>query len=108
MYDKILILVLKLFLISSSISDKMSCIAPGCKTGYGTKGFYPPGVGAHHIPKKPDIRKKWLDAIPRANWKPTKHSRICSLVRFLSDFSHGLTVKNLFKLADWQVGHVLK
>ena len=58
----------------------MSCCAPGCKTGYGTKGTYPPGVGGHHIPKKPDIRQKWMEAIPRANWKPTKHTRICSLV----------------------------
>lgn len=57
----------------------MSCVAPGCKSGNGTKNIFPPGVGKHRFPKNPDLRQKWANAIPRKNWQPSKHSRICSL-----------------------------
>jgi len=57
----------------------MSCVVPGCKSGYGTKNVYPPGVGKHRFPKDLAIRKRWIEAIPRADWEPSEHSRICSL-----------------------------
>lgn len=64
----------------------MSCIAPGCKSGYGTKNVYPPGVGKHRFPKDLLMKKRWTDAIPRAAWEPSEHSRICSLHFDASDY----------------------
>ena len=65
----------------------MSCVVPGCKSGYGTKNVFPPGVTKHRFPKDLELRKRWRDAIPRADWEPTDHSRICSLHFDDSDYN---------------------
>ena len=65
---------------------QMSCVVPGCKSGYGTDNVYPPGVGKHRFPKNPLKRKRWANAIPRSEWEPTDHSRICSLHFDSSDY----------------------
>jgi hypothetical protein len=57
----------------------MSCVVPGCTSGYGTNNKFPPGVGKHRFPKKPELRKIWINAIPRKDWQPTESSRVCSL-----------------------------
>lgn len=65
----------------------MSCVAPNCKSGYGTKNVYPPGVGKHRFPTDPVLRKQWIAAIPRSSWEPSDHSRICSLHFDPSDYT---------------------
>ena len=63
-----------------------SCVVPGCQSGYGTKNEFPEGVGKHRFPKDPRMRELWIKAIPRADWVPTVHSRVCSLHFVKSDF----------------------
>lgn len=57
----------------------MSCVVPGCRSGYGTSGKLPPGVRIHIFPKEQKRRDLWTKAIHRANWKPSKKSAICSI-----------------------------
>lgn len=64
----------------------MSCVVPGCKSGYGTDNKIDPGVSLHRFPKDPELKKKWCSAIPRANWEPSDYSRICSLHFDASDY----------------------
>ncbi|XP_067130144.1 gastrula zinc finger protein XlCGF57.1-like [Centruroides vittatus] len=33
--------------------------------------------GGHKFPKNPALRKKWIHAVKRANWKPTSSSLVC-------------------------------
>lgn len=63
----------------------MSCVAPGCKVGYGTSKL-PPGVTRHVFPKDPARLEAWIKAVPRDNWKPAPNSVICSLHFESSDF----------------------
>ena len=72
----------------------MSCVVPGCKTGYGTKKKFPPGVGKHRFPKDPCLRETWIKAIPRSDWMPSSHSVICSLHFEKSDFKAERTDTN--------------
>jgi len=64
----------------------MSCIVPGCKSGYGTENKIAAGVVLHRFPKDSDQRRKWCLAIPRANWQPSEYSRICSIHFDPSDY----------------------
>ena len=57
----------------------MSCVVPGCKSGYGYQSKLPEGVRKHRFPKDPKIREVWRKAIPRQNWEPTDSSIVCSL-----------------------------
>ena len=63
-----------------------SCVVPGCQSGYGSKNQFPAGIGKHRFPKDPRMRELWIKAIPRADWSPTVHSRVCSLHFDKSDF----------------------
>ena len=72
----------------------MSCVVPGCQTGYGTKKTFPQGVGKHRFPKDPSLRETWLKAIPRSDWMPSSHSVICSLHFEKSDFKTERTDSN--------------
>ncbi|XP_035207555.1 THAP domain-containing protein 2-like [Stegodyphus dumicola] len=51
------------------------CCVPGCKENY--KGQ--PKVSIFRFPRDPDLRKKWIMAIHRKNFQPTKASRVCEL-----------------------------
>ena len=46
------------------------CVVPGCKTGYKLKEDQnfkmPPNVTTHAFPKEPELKKRWLRAIPRS------------------------------------------
>ena len=64
----------------------MSCVVPGCKSGYGYQSKLPEGVRKHRFPKDPVIRDIWRKAIPRQNWEPTDSSIICSLHFHDSDY----------------------
>lgn len=45
----------------------------GCKNTYGVEG-----VSFHFFPKCDKMRRRWAAAMKRANWTPTKSSRLCS------------------------------
>ena len=75
----------------------MSCVVPGCKSGYGTKSKFPPGVSKHHFPKDEASRECWRKAIPRENWTPTDSSVICGLHFEESDFLSERDDKNVYR-----------
>ena len=51
------------------------CVAVGCKNTAKKGSEY----SFHHFPhQNPNLLKKWVHAIRRKQWKPTKHSFICS------------------------------
>ena len=57
----------------------MSCVAPGCKSGYGSDCKLPPGVTKHIFPKDEISRRAWIEAVPRDDWEPSNSSILCSL-----------------------------
>jgi len=77
----------------------MSCVAPGCKIGYGSSKP-PPGVTKHIFPKDPERLEAWIRAVPRDNWRPAKNAVICSLHFESRDFkiesSRGVTLCDTF------------
>ena len=69
------------------------CSVFGCRSGYRkSKGESQqsepdqPKPTLHSFPKDDAILRKWLRAIPRQNFVPTKNSRICSVHFQPSDF----------------------
>uniref|UniRef100_A0A0K2TV72 THAP domaincontaining protein 5like [Acyrthosiphon pisum] n=1 Tax=Lepeophtheirus salmonis TaxID=72036 RepID=A0A0K2TV72_LEPSM len=64
----------------------LTCCFPGCRTGYPAlkivKSDVPsasqPKVSLHLFPKDEELKKKWLRVIPRVDFVPSKHSRVCS------------------------------
>ena len=73
----------------------MSCVAPGCKSGY--ESTLPAGVTSHRFPKNVESRQKWIKAIPRANWIPAPSARICSLHFEQSDFFSDRQDSNVYR-----------
>ena len=58
----------------------MICCAHGCRNRYGER----PGLGFFRFPMQHGERKKrWILAVRRKSWNPTKHTRICG-DRFVS------------------------
>ena len=61
-----------------------SCCVPGCHSNYDYKkgkvrsAKYPTKISSFSFPKDDERLKKWLHAIQRPNWKPTKYSFICA------------------------------
>ncbi|XP_035229796.1 THAP domain-containing protein 2-like [Stegodyphus dumicola] len=51
------------------------CIVPGCKGNYDNG----PRVRVYSFPSNEILKKKWLKAIPRSNFKLTKASKVCEL-----------------------------
>uniref|UniRef100_A0A3B4WU72 THAP domain-containing protein 1 n=1 Tax=Seriola lalandi dorsalis TaxID=1841481 RepID=A0A3B4WU72_SERLL len=51
----------------------ISCCAVGCTNRQGKTN-----IAFHHMPKDMERRKKWITAIHRKNWEPSKHTRLCS------------------------------
>jgi hypothetical protein len=74
-----------------------SCVVPVCQSGYGSKNKFPEGIGKHRFPKDPRMKELWIKAIPRADWKPTTHSRVCSLHFDKSDFKVDRDDSNKFR-----------
>ena len=53
----------------------ISCVAYGCTQRMGKD----PSISFHRFPhKNPELMTKWIEAIRRKDWMPTKHSYICS------------------------------
>ena len=52
----------------------VSCCAYGCRNRHGEK----PGLGFFRFPTQPnERRKRWMQAVRRRDWQPSKHARIC-------------------------------
>ena len=61
------------------------CSAFGCKSGYG-ENCDSVRVTFHSFPLDEHFREKWIRANPRKDFKPSAHSRMCSLHFKDSDF----------------------
>ncbi|CAB4056497.1 unnamed protein product [Lepeophtheirus salmonis] len=67
-----------------------TCSAPLCRTGYPGEAKDPTTV-FHRVPlKNKELMKKWITAIPRANYKPTIHSRLCSNHFVIEDYADAI------------------
>lgn len=51
------------------------CCAPGCKGNYDNG----PKVQIFSFPVDDELRKQWISAIPRKDYNPSKHAKICVL-----------------------------
>ncbi len=70
----------------------------GCKTGYG-KEKPPPGVSRHVFPKNPEMKERWIKAIPRSDWTPAPCAIICSIHFQETDFVKTSTPEGKFILS---------
>ena len=57
------------------------CCVPNCRSGYGAELEK---VSIFPFPQTAEIRRKWVNAIPRDNWAPVTNSGVCQL-HFTSD-----------------------
>ena len=67
-----------------------SCVAFGCRSGYrDCPGVTPDGykITFHSFPlSRPELLDKWIRAVHRVDFKPTKYSRVCSRHFTSADF----------------------
>lgn len=49
-----------------------------CRNYSGRVGKFGKTVTLHKLPKEQYIRRAWIRAISRKNWKPTSYTRVCS------------------------------
>ncbi len=54
------------------------CSAVGCDTGRDDKLPKDPNVHLFSFPSDPEMVRKWVLALKRDNFSPTKYSRVCS------------------------------
>ena len=74
------------------------CSAFGCKSGYASD-CTPNSITFHGYPlKNTDLCEKWIKANPRQNFRPTKHSKVCSLHFHPTDFMTSRTDTNASRL----------
>lgn len=64
------------------------CSAPNCTTGYSSKQKKQNNVviRTYRFPKEPELRNKWINAVPRKEWLPSIHAVICEKHFVPSDF----------------------
>ncbi|XP_076686203.1 uncharacterized protein LOC143378372 [Andrena cerasifolii] len=55
------------------------CCVPGCKGNYDSTLKSDNYISVFLFPKNEELQKKWVAAIPRKQWTPTKYSAVCSL-----------------------------
>ena len=75
------------------------CIAPGCSTNKENKVLAKEDrISVFHFPKENDqtreLRKRWINAVPREDWKPSEYSRLCEKHFTESDFKKRRTDTN--------------
>ena len=61
------------------------CIAPNCNSGYQSNKSIEK-VAKFKFPVDAERRKKWICAVPRKEWEPTKNSVLCEKHFLDSDF----------------------
>ena len=54
-----------------------TCCVPGCKSGYRSASSDNDKAALFRFPKDEELFKKWIKAIPRKDWIPTKASHVC-------------------------------
>lgn len=54
------------------------CCVPFCKGNYDTG----PKVSVYSFPKDEEIKQKWLQVIQRANFQPSKSSKVSFIIYF--------------------------
>ncbi|CAH1971001.1 unnamed protein product [Acanthoscelides obtectus] len=54
------------------------CCVPGCKGNYDTTLKAEDPVSTFSFPKEQELLEKWIRAIPRKDWIPTKSSAVCA------------------------------
>ena len=65
------------------------CAVPGCKTNYtSTTKTDGPKTTTFSFPKDDELKEKWLRAIPRKDWIPSKHAVVCKI-----HYDHGEIIK---------------
>jgi hypothetical protein len=62
------------------------CCAYGCKSGYTIHSSTTEKVTFHKFPRDASECNKWIRFNPRKDFKPSKHSRMCSLHFLTTDF----------------------
>lgn len=76
-----------------------SCVAFGCRSGYrNCSGFTPDGfkITFHSFPlRRPEVLEKWIRALHRVDFVPTKYSRVCSRHFTNADFLSSSQDSNL-------------
>lgn len=90
-----------------TIFFQMSCVVPGCSTGYGSSKV-PEGVTQHQIPKDPLRRLAWQKAIPREDWVPSDRSLVCSLHFTPSDYEETSTDTNKYRKTNLKLRRLKK
>ncbi|CAB4058511.1 unnamed protein product [Lepeophtheirus salmonis] len=64
----------------------LTCCRPPCRAGYpalkivknDVPSAFQPKVSLHIFPKGKELKKKWLRVIPRVDFVPSNHSRVCT------------------------------
>lgn len=69
-----------------------TCCVPSCKSNY--KSTLPQTVSTFSFPKETEMKNKWLNAIPRKDWQPSKYACVCALHFHKSDFVSSSSSKN--------------
>ena len=72
----------------------ISCVAWGCTNRQNDKDgnkltYYGVPVSFHRFPDKakdPQLHQKWVNSVRRRNWKPSKHSYLCSMHFYINDY----------------------
>lgn len=68
------------------------CCAPSCSGNYGYGDA--PKVAVFSFPEDENIRKQWVKAIPRADFTPSKSSKVCELHFKKEDIIRDVTTLN--------------
>lgn len=55
------------------------CCVPGCRANYTSTLKILGAISAFHFPKREELKNKWLNAISRETWIPSKNSAVCRL-----------------------------
>ena len=71
-----------------------ACAAPNCRVGYEKNSDETIKVSRFHFPIDPDLRTKWINAVPRKDWVPSKNSVLCEKHFLDSDFKTEREDKN--------------
>jgi len=71
-----------------------ACAAPNCYVGYEKISDENKKVSRFHFPLDIDLRTRWINAVPRKDWSPSKNSVLCEKHFLPSDFKTEREDKN--------------
>lgn len=73
------------------------CCVPKCNTNFDCWLKKNAPLTAFKFPKDPDLRVKWLKAIPRQEWTPTEYSYVC-ILHFVDEDVHKVIGPNSHRM----------